>query len=241
VPRFADLAEETAAFMASFAEDRDGTWHLPAPLMPAQESYDAATAEDPTFELAYWWWGLEIAQRWRERRGLERSEKWRRVQDGLARPRTNDGRYAAIATDPFLCRTDHPSMLCAHGVVPATPLVDAATMEATLLDVRDTWDWNSAWGWDFPAMAMTATRLGRPDLAVDALLADGPKNTYLPTGHCPQIGSLLPVYLPANGALLAAVSLMAGGWEGAGTDLPGFPKGGTGTWTVKHEGFTLWP
>jgi hypothetical protein len=44
----------------------------------------------------------------------------------------------------------------------------------------------------------------------------------LPAGRCPQFGSLLPVYLPANGALLAAVSLMAAGWDGAGTDLPGF-------------------
>ena len=237
--RFAGMADDTARFMASFAEDRDGTWHLPAPLVPAQEAYKAGTTEDPTFELAYWWWGLEIAQRWRERLGQERSGQWQRVQDGLARPRTEEGRYCAIATEPYLYRTDHPSMLCALGLVPATPLIEPATMEATLLDVRDTWEWNTAWGWDFPAMAMTATRLDRPDLAVSALLADSPKNTCLPTGHHPQIGSLLPVYLPANGGLLAAVSLMAAGWDGAGTDLPGFPK--DGTWTVRHEGFTRWP
>ncbi|XVQ15495.1 hypothetical protein ACQP1W_24075 [Spirillospora sp. CA-255316] len=239
VARFAELVEETASFMASFAEDRAGTYHLPAPLVPAQEFYDAKTTEDPTFELAYWWWGLEIAQRWRERLGLRRHEHWQRVQDGLAAPHQDKGVYSAIATEPYLRRDDHPSMLCALGVVPATPLIDAATMEATLLDVRDSWDWNTAWGWDFPVMAMTATRVGRPDLAVDALLMDGPKNGYLPTGHSPQIGSLLPIYLPANGALLAAVSLMAAGWEGAGTDCPGFPD--DGTWTVRHEGFTAWP
>jgi hypothetical protein len=237
--RFGDLAEETARFMASFAEQRDGTWHLPAPLVPAQEAYQAASTEDPTFELAYWWWGLEVAQRWRDRRGVERSDHWRRIQDGLARPRTENGRYCAIATEPYLHRTDHPSLLCAFGFVPETPLIDPATMEATLLDVWDSWQWDTAWGWDFPAMAMTATRLRRPDLAVSALLADSPKNSYLPTGHCPQIGSLLPVYLPANGALLAAVSLMTAGWDEAGTDLPGFPK--DGTWTICHEGFTPWP
>jgi hypothetical protein len=237
--RFGELAEETARFMASFAEERDGAWHLPAPVVPAQEAYKAVSTEDPAFELAYWWWGLEIAQRWRERRGMERSDQWQRVQDGLTRPRTEEGRYCAIATEPYLCRTDHPSLLCALGLVPATPLVDPDIMEATLLDVLDTWEWDTAWGWDFPAMAMTATRLHRPDLAVGALLADHPKNSYLPTGHCPQIGSLLPVYLPANGALLAAVSLMAVGWDEAGIDLPGFPK--DGTWTVRHEGFTPWP
>jgi hypothetical protein len=239
IRRFAELAEETARFMVSFAQDRGGTWHLPAPLVPAQESYQAATTEDPTFELAYWWWGLEIAQRWRERNGAARSEQWRQVQNGLVRPRTDAGRYCAIATEPYLRRTDHPSLLCALGLVPATPVIDPATMESTLLDVRDTWAWDTAWGWDFPAMAMTATRLRRPDLAVSALMAYSPKNRYLATGHSPQIGSLLPVYLPANGALLAAVSLMAAGWDDAGTDLPGFPK--DGTWTIRHEGFTPWP
>jgi hypothetical protein len=239
VRQFADLVEETARFMASFPEDRGGTWHLPAPLVPAQEAYKAASAEDPTFELAYWWWGLEIAQRWRERRGQERSQEWTRVQDGLARPQTDDGRYCAIATEPYLCRTDHPSLLCALGLVPATPLIDPATMEATLLEVGESWLWDTAWGWDFPAMAMTATRLHRPDLAVGALLADRPKNAYLPTGHNPQIGSILPVYLPANGGLLAAVSLMVAGWDGADTAMPGFPE--DGTWTIRHEGFTRWP
>jgi len=112
-------------------------------------------------------------------------------------------------------------------------------MEATLIDVRERWEWDSAWGWDFPVMAMTATRLGRPDLAVDALLMHTGKNQYRITGHCPQIGSLLPIYLPANGALLAAVSLMAAGWDGASADRPGFPR--DGGWTVKHEGFTPWP
>jgi hypothetical protein len=237
--RYGDLAEGTAQFMASFAEERDGSWHLPAPLVPAQETYKARSTEDPTFELAYWWWGLEIAQRWRTRRGEERDKQWQQVQDGLARPRTEDGRYCAIATEPYLTRTDHPSMLCALGFLPGTPLIDPATMEATLLDVRDTWNWDTAWGWDYPVMAMTATRLGRPDLAVSALLADSPKNQYLPTGHSPQIGSILPIYLPANGAFLAAVSLMTVGWEGAGTTLPGFPK--DGTWVIKHEGFTPWP
>ncbi|MFC8097776.1 hypothetical protein [Streptomyces sp. NPDC057363] len=236
--RFGELVEETARFMASFVEERSGTFHLPAPLVPAQEFYDARTTEDPTFELAYWWWGLEIAQIWRERRGLARHTRRQRIQDHLAPPRQEDGVYSAIATEPYLRRDDHPAMLCALGMVPATPLIDPETMESTLLDVRDNWKWDTAWGWDFPVMAMTATRVGRPDLAVAALLTDAGKNQYLGTGHSPQIGSLLPLYLPANGALLAAVSLMAAGWDGA-ADCPGFPA--DGTWQVRHEGFIPWP
>lgn len=239
VARYAELVDATALFMADFVENRDGRFHLPAPVVPAQETYDARTTEDPTFELAYWWWGLEIAQRWRERRGQARHEQWQAIQDGLTVPHQEAGRYVAIATEPHLRRDDHPSMLCALGVVPATPLIDVATMAATLVDVHHTWPWDSAWGWDFPAAAMTAARVGRPDLAVDLLFVDSAKNRYLPTGHCPQLGSYLPVYLPANGGLLAAVSLLAAGWEGAGTDCPGFPA--DGTWSVRHEGFTAWP
>ena len=237
--RFAELVEQTAQFMADFVEERDGLYHLAAPLVPAQEFYDPATTEDPTFELAYWWWGLEIAQRWRERLGQGRDPQWQHIQDHLAPPHEIEGTYSAIATEPYLRRDDHPALLCALGVLPATPLIEPSTMEATLIDVRENWQWDSAWGWDFPVMAMTATRLGRPDLAVDAILMDTDKNRYLPTGHCPQIGSLLPIYLPANGALLAAVSLMAAGWDGSPAECPGFPN--DGNWTVRHEGFTPWP
>ena len=49
----------------------------------------------------------------------------------------------------------------------------------------------------------------------------------------------LPVYLPGNGGLLAAVSLMAGGWDGADGPAPGFPD--DGTWDVQCEGFSPWP
>ncbi len=70
-------------------------------------------------------------------------------------------------------------------------------------------------------MAMAATRIGRPDLAVDTLLTNSAKNQYSPAGHALPIGSALPIDLPANGGLLAAVSLMAAGWDGA-TDCPGF-------------------
>ena len=233
----AEIVEETARFMASFVEERGGTFHLAPPLIPAQESYDRHTTEDPTFELAYWWWGLEIAQRWRERQGLDRDVRWAHVQDHLARPHQEKGRYTAVASEPYLLREDHPSLLAAFGVVPETPLVDADVMRATLHDVLAEWDWDSAWGWDFPVLAMTAARVGEPDTAIDTLLMDVPKNHYLRNGHNAQRGNRLPLYLPGNGGLLSAVSLMAGGWDGSGGPTPGFPR----DWDVQAEGFTPWP
>lgn len=235
VEEFAELVQETATFMAAFTEERDGVFHLPSPVMPAQEFYDAAATEDPTFELAYWWWGLEIAQSWRERGGHPRQEHWARVQDNLARPRTYGDRYDAVATEPYLRRDDHPSLLAAFGLVPPTPLIDPSRMDTTLREVIDTWDWPSAWGWDFPVLAMTAARLGNVELAIDCLLKDEVKNRHTTVGHNPQMGGILPLYLPGNGSLLAAVSLLAGGTDTA----PGaFPESG---WTVKAEGFIPWP
>jgi hypothetical protein len=232
---YAQLVHETATFMAAFTEERNGTFHLPAPVMPAQEFYDAATTEDPTFELAYWWWGLEIAQLWRERTGHARKEDWTKIQDNIVRPHTEGGRYTAVATEPYLRRDDHPSLLAAFGLVPPTPLIDPDQMEKTLLDVLETWDWPTAWGWDFPVMAMTAARLGKPDLAIDCLLKGEAKNQLSPVGHNAQMGGILPLYLPGNGSLLAAVSLIA---AGSATSPGGFPETG---WTVKAEGFISWP
>lgn len=53
------------------------------------------------------------------------------------------------------------------------------------------------------------------------------------------MGNFLPIYLPGNGGLLAAVALMAAGWDSAQRSAPGFPD--DGTWNLEHEGFSPWP
>ncbi|MCR2783543.1 MULTISPECIES: hypothetical protein [unclassified Microbacterium] len=231
VATYGDLVDATATFMAAFAVERDGVFHLGPPIMPAQEFYDARKTVDPTFELAYWWWGLDIAQTWRERAGVERDARWQAVQDGLASPCAVDGRYTAVATDEPLRRDDHPSLLMALGVLPPTPIIDPELMKATLGDVWETWDWPTAWGWDFPVMAMTATRLGDPALAIDALLRDEQKNGYTVVGHNPQMRGILPLYLPGNGGLLLAVALLVQshpapeGWAWRAEGFERFPEG----------------
>lgn len=231
---YAGLVFETAAFMASFPREVDGAYMLGPPLVPAQESYweDRATVVNPTFELAYWWWGLETAQRWRELLGLGRDPGWARVQEGLARPCVRDGVYAGIAVEPYTIRTDHPSMTGALGIVPPTPLIDPEIMRATLHDVLADWDLDSTWGWDYPMLALCAARLGEPETAVRALLMDVPKNTFLANGHNRQWPELLPAYLPGNGGLLVAVAHLASencfpdGWRVQAEGVVGLPLSG---------------
>lgn len=240
--KYAALVEETARFMADYVEwDADGkTCHLGPPLIAAQENYRPRVTRDPTYELAYWHWALSTAQAWRERAGQPREAEWDRVIAGLARPLVRDGRYAAVAVEPFTNTADHPSMLCAYGVLPRTPLIDPAIMHETIkwVDKPGVWDWKSTWGWDFPVLAMTYARCGDAEAAVDALLRDTPKNRYLANGHNYQ-EERLPLYLPGNGGLLAATAMMAAGWDGAdaGRPAPGFPA----EWKVRFEGLRPLP
>jgi hypothetical protein len=98
--------------------------------------------------------------------------------------------------------------------------------------IWDNWHWQETWGWDFPMVAMTATRLGMPEKAIDALSMPVNKNTWLINGHNYQ-DQRLRLYLPGNGALLSAIALMCAGYKGSGP-LPGFPK--DGGWKVRFEG-----
>lgn len=233
--RYAKVIHETAEFMASYARWDEAThrYVLGPALIPAQETYSNIRARliNPTYELAYWHWGLGTAQRWRERMGQPRVAMWDQVIDHLSKPTVRDGVYEAIEAEPFTTPTDHPSMLQAYGNLPPTPLIDRDTMHRTLQKVLKTWEWETTWGWDYPVLAQCAARLGEPEIAVNALLMDVQKNTYLANGHNYQ-AERLPLYLPGNGGLLLAAGMMAGGWDdGPKENAPGFPS----TWNVRVE------
>ncbi len=241
--RYKQTVFETAEFMASYPKwDRQNERYvLGPPLIPAQESYGRQRREaiNPTFELAYWRWGLSIAQQWRERLGMTRIEKWDHIIEHISKPTVRDGVYTAIEVKPYTITGDHPSMVAALGLLPKSPLVNAGTMQRTLNHVFDDWNWRSTWGWDYPMMAMTAARIGEPEKAIDALLIETPKNGYLPNGHNFQT-LRLPLYLPGNGGLLYAVAMMAAGWDGCDNqNAPGFPK--NGKWLVRWEGLKQAP
>ncbi|CAH0150270.1 hypothetical protein SRABI27_00517 [Pedobacter sp. Bi27] len=239
--KYKDLVFKTADFMASFAhfDAAKGCYVLGPGLIPAQERFKAETTFNPTYELAYWEWGLKTAQEWRLRLGLPRNPKWDDVMAKLSPLPIQNGVYLAAESAPDSYtnpeyKTDHPSVLGAFGMLPETKLLDKATMRKTFDLVWKDWSWNDTWGWDFPMTAMTATRLGMPDKAIDALLMPVQTNTYLINGHNYQ-DDRLRIYLPGNGGLLTAVALMCAGWDGNNTTNPGFPK--DGTWKVQWEGF----
>ena len=235
--RYREIVFESATFMASYVfwEEKRRRYVLGPPLIPAQENHPPRETWNPTFELAYWRYGLKTAQHWRARLGLKRDPTWDRIISGLSSLPVGNGIYLAHENCPQTYSTrnyDHPSMLGAYGVLPGDG-VDSDTMRRTLDKTMQEWQWDQTWGWDYPLTAMTAARLGEGRTAIDALLMNTEKNRYLPNGHNWQRQNL-PCYLPGNGGLLYAVAIMAAGWRDAPRrHAPGFPQ--DGSWIVRWE------
>lgn len=238
-----EVIEETADFMVDFtARNPDtGTCDLPAPLIPAQEEHDPRTTKNPAFELEYWFSMLHVAADLADWLGKDRKE-WRETADSLAPMPQKDGLYLACEScpDTFLrYHKDHPSMTAALGFL-AGHRVDRAVMRNTLAKILECWDFDSLWGWDFAMLAMTAVRLGEPALAIDILMMESPKNTYVQSGNNYQeLRQDLPLYLPGNGALLLAVAMMVAGYSGCEEKNPGFPR--NGMWQVQYENIRPYP
>ena len=223
------LIRETADFMADYAvKDENGLYHIEPPVIPVQERYSPEVTRDPSFEIAYWQFGLDLAVKWAKDMGLCPDEKWTDVSENAAPPPVHNGLYTAHLNRPDTFETmaqDHPSMLQCLGMLPGEN-IDKAAMERTLNTVLEVWNENSLWGWDFAVMAMTAAGLGKPALAVDLLLKETNKNTYVANGNNRQETRRdLPLYLPGNGSLLLAAAMMA--------QKGGFPEKG---WFIRSEG-----
>ena len=265
--KYAKQVEETAEFMADFVSyDAKTKKYFLQGATAMQESMSKDFSYNHPFELAYWQYGLSIANDWRERQGLSRNAKWDDICAGLSSLPKEESFYTAglpkgntkalKAFDPFdtvasgntnnnaqmetfkaKTHNDHPAVLGACGLLPipkSHPLYTTDVMSATLTDVMQNWNWATTWGWDYGMVAMTAARLGKPDVALQALLIDTQKNTYLKNGHNFQTLDRLRIYLPGNGALLTAVAMMCAGWDGCvNPNNPGFPQ--DGTWNVRWE------
>jgi protein-glucosylgalactosylhydroxylysine glucosidase len=232
--KYRDLVFETADFMASYArfDSLRNEYVLGPAIMPAQERFFPDSTVNPSFELAYWRWGLETAQTWRERLGLQRDKEWQKVIDRLSPLPILDSLYlfTETAKDSYAnYLTDHPMVLGLLGFLPDDHYVDRNVLLNTQKAVIAQWKWESCWGWDFPLVAMNAAALGDPGLAVEILLMNTPKNTFLMNGHNYQDRNL-PLYLPGNGGLLTAAAMVF-----APGDTATNPFWKSGAWKAKCE------
>jgi hypothetical protein len=230
------LVEESAALLASFAhlDEQSGKYRLGAPIIPVQENFPPLSTFDPAFELAYYRWGIETAQAWRERAGKGRRADWDAVLAKWPDLPQQDGLYLPVRSEPGFwdkaagacksnaleeaCRNrDHMSFLMPLGWLPGRD-VDKATMRRTLDRMKRDWDLRQTWGWDYPMTAMTAARLNAPEEAIDWLFFDARNNQYGKSGMTPR------VHLDAHAATFVPAATGAGAQLDAGPDGPGYQR-----------------
>jgi hypothetical protein len=241
--KYQAIVFKTADFMISFLKFKDGKFQLCHPLIPAQEIFKPESTDNPTYELQYWYFGIRVAQEWRKRLDLEPNKDYEKILTALVPLSVSDGMYLPNSTTPSAYtdsqfRRDHPAVVGALGFLPLNDRLDERTMAKTFDAIMEHWQWETTWGWDYPLLAMTAARLSKPEMAVNALLMDVQKNTYLVNGHNYQ-DKRLRLYLPGNGGLLAVVAMMSAGWDGNEISNPGFPK--NGEWNIKWENLKPMP
>lgn len=238
--KWRDVVTATADFMADYAwydASRD-EYVLGPPVYIVSENTDPKTTINPAFESGYWRFGLRTARQWLERMGQPVPPKWDSVLAKLSPLPEKDGVYETYEGIPDMWTRytfEHPALTGVFGMLPGDG-VDTATFDRTLDRVLRTWDFNRTWGWDFPMIAMAAARSGKPETAVDMLLHSSAGFQF--DEHGLATGGPFP-YFPSNGALLTAVAMMAGGWDGSQGDAPGFPK--NGKWVVRSEGLHPMP
>lgn len=240
---YGELVEESAALLASFAhlDEQSGKYRIGAPIIPVQENFPPLETFDPAFELAYYRWGIETAQAWRERAGKARRADWDAVlakwpdlpqKDGLYLPVRSEpgfwdkaaGACKSNAVDEHCQNRDHMSFLMPLGWLPGRG-VDRAVMRRTMDRMKRDWDLRQTWGWDYPMMAMTAARLNAPHEAVDWLFFNAKNNQFGSSGMTPR------VHLDAHAAAFVPAATGAGAGSAATTaaaetrpDGPGYQR-----------------
>lgn len=233
------IVTATADWMASYAfwNESSGYYDLGPPMYPVSENTNPNATRNPTFELAYWRFGLDIAADWKKKLGKPLPYSWADVKSQLAPLPVADGGYAIYEgvpnmwTDPETLN-DHPAMMGIYGLLPQTPGLNLSVMRTTAEKVWATWDFPYSFGWDFPMLSMNAARLGDVDRAIGFLLD---KHWNFDDVGMPIGGDRVATpYFPSSGGLLWAVALMAGGWEGSDRKLSQrWPE----SWNVVAEGF----
>ena len=236
--KWKDVVLNTADYMADylFYDKKTKQYVLGPPVVVVSENTDPLQTINPIFELGYFRYGLRTALEWADRLGLseKRTRKWKEVLSKMAPLPVADGVYTTYEGIPDMWTKytyEHPALTGVYGMLPGDG-VDLPTFKHTLEKVCKEWQFNRIWGWDFPMLAMAAARTGQPALAIDMLMH--PSAGFQFDEHGLATGGPFP-YFPSNGALLTAVAMMCGGWDGSEGEAPGFPK--DGSWTVRYEGF----
>ncbi len=232
--KWSEVVFGTVKYMVDFLtlDKKTNTYHIELNMSHGEWG---SSSDNPQV-LAFWHWGLEQAQIWRERMDLTRDAHWDEVLEHLVTFKIKDKIYVDSQDKPL-----HLTNIL--GLIPPSKAFTLETATSTYAKMKalsnhsDDGAYGSRnMGWGVAMSAVGKAKMGDPSGAVDALLG-GLGFAFDQAGINRGLGG---AYLPTNGALLYAVAVMAEGWDGApDRNAPGFPD--DGTWVVKTEGLIKAP
>jgi hypothetical protein len=235
--RYKTIVFETADYMATFVDyDAARKQYVLGPGVSSgdEKHTDVEHNLNPTMELGYWKWALQIARQWRVRLDLPPDPRWDKVASELAPPIVRNGVYPALEFPV----ENKPAFMATwlYGVLPGDG-IDKDAIRNTLHGTTKTDVMEDTVTWGTAMAAMCAARLNEPDRAIDLLAGRFDENPFRPSGYTVRRPDQTPMYMPANGGWLTAVAMMAAGWDGNTAYAPGFPK----NWKVRYEGLLPLP
>jgi len=232
--KWAEVVDGTVEYMVDFLtmDPETDIYHIE--LNMGRGEWGSST--DNPQVLAFWHWGIEQGQVWRERMGLKRNPHWDEALEHLATFAEKDGIYVDSKGRPM-------RLSFILGLMPPSRAITLDKASRTQAKIEEMMSQNRGrsygsrgMGWGVALNAVGLAKLGDTEGAVEALCG-GLGYGFNVNGVNRGLGG---AYLPTNGALLYAVAVMAAGWEGApDKNAPGFPD--DGSWVVKSEGLIQAP
>jgi len=152
--KWEDVVRETANWMAAFAWFNESTkvYDLGPPMFVVSEDTSPNITQNPAFELAYWRFGLDIAEKWMNALGMNVPRLWTAVKDNLANLSIDNGTYMVyegierVFWDDPAFTSDHPALVGLYGWLPPTQGLDLTMAKTTAEKVWTHWNVTDFWG-----------------------------------------------------------------------------------------------
>lgn len=125
---------------------------MSCPLDVVSEDTSPNITRNPSFELAYWRLGLNLAETWMKRLHDTVPSAWTNVRKNLAPLPIENGLYSVYEglesnfwTDPEFIN-DHPALVGLHGWLPPVEGVDLSIAKGTADKAYTSWNISNCWG-----------------------------------------------------------------------------------------------
>lgn len=148
------VVRATADWMSVFAwwNASSEVYDIGPPMYVVSEDTSPNITRNPSFELAYWRFGLQLASDWITKLDQDVPPLWTNVKENFAELPVNNGTYMVYEgietdfwTDPTFT-SNHPALVGLYGWLPQTPGLDLSMAKATAEKVWTSWNATDFWG-----------------------------------------------------------------------------------------------